>query len=69
MTGNFSADLNDDINDFTAEQHAGVVRWRKFYQTHKVQTAWDDLHAYWIRPEFVRLLNLMYRLTVRWGEL
>jgi hypothetical protein len=37
VTGEFGADLSDDVADFTAEQHAEAVRWRDFYQNHKVR--------------------------------
>ena len=38
VTGDFKNDLNDDISDFTPEQHSEVLRWREFYEDHKHYT-------------------------------
>lgn len=35
--GQFQADLNDDTSGFSAEQFAELVRWREFFDNHKVR--------------------------------
>lgn len=35
ITGDFQADLHDDVADFTPEQCKGLVGWRDFYRKHE----------------------------------
>ena len=37
MTGDFKADLTDDLEGLLPEQVADIVGWRKFYRDHKVR--------------------------------
>ena len=36
ITGQFVTDLTDDVSDFNAEKHGGLVEWRQFYRDHEV---------------------------------
>jgi len=38
ITGEFVADLTDDVTDFDAEKHGGLVEWRSFYRDHEEYT-------------------------------
>jgi len=38
ITGEFIADLTDDVSDFDAEKHGALVEWRKFYRYHEEYT-------------------------------
>ena len=39
MTGAFTTDLNDDVENFTAEEFASLLHWRDFYENSKEYTS------------------------------
>ena len=32
VTGKFKEDLNDEVKDFTPEQHASLLHWKTFFE-------------------------------------